>query len=206
LVILGDFVDSLDGVLPPHFTDVKDLNLLVPAEIADELVEILETLGIVREPVTLTTTSLESGRTLALGRVGEGSVKLELYRTLASGPFGVLVDPGEFHRTAVPFRVGERWASALHPAHRFIHACVRFDGASRNDMGLARSVILNAPRTSALSNQMLDMAERWGATATVLSVLAELDKVLPGVPASLSSVAAGRTDRSKRNRRIGRRS
>ncbi|MGB3412280.1 MAG: hypothetical protein WBA45_13920 [Microthrixaceae bacterium] len=204
-VVLGELVDSLDGLLPSHFTDVKNLDLLVPVDFVDAFVAALEPIGLVHETVTLTTASLESGLSVVLSRAGEDPINVEIYRTLASGPFGVLVDPREFHGTAVPIRVGTSWCNALHPAHRFIHACVRFDSASRNDMGLARSLIQNSPRTSALGFEMLDMAERWGATATVLSVVAELDKLLAGMPAYLASVATGRTDRSKRTRRIGRR-
>ncbi|HTN99040.1 MAG TPA: hypothetical protein VL068_00070, partial [Microthrixaceae bacterium] len=205
-VVLGELLDLLDGTLPDYFTDVEHLDLLLPVSKFDEFVSALESIGLVREAVSLTTASLESGLSVVLRSGGDRPITVQLYRTLASGPFGVLVDPREFHTLAVPVRIGRSWCAGLHPAHRFIHACLRLDAAARDDLGLARSAVTNTPRTDSLCNEMLEMAERWGATTTVLSIVAHLDKSLPGIPTYLASVASGRTEMSRRTRRIGRRS
>jgi hypothetical protein len=106
----------------------------------------------------------------------------------------------------VPFRIGGRWVPALHPEHRFVHACVRADrGGGREHLVELRDVVLTAPQGPPLLAEAMECSARWGATTSVLAVVRSASERLPGLPTWL-------VDRSRhqdapprrRRRRVGR--
>ncbi len=205
-VVLGQVVDAVDGSLPSRLVDITHLDLLVPVDEWGEYLNALALIGLERGSLTVSGRNLEAGFGVVLSRGGDDPLEVEVCRTLATGPFGVLVDPSEFHEMAVPVRCGARWFRALHPAHRFIHACLRFERTEGTDMAVARSVVSNAPQLPMLTAQMLDTAERLGAARTVLAVVGEVSELLLGLPEHLVGIAVGRNTRVKKTRRLGRRS
>ncbi|MHB1138379.1 MAG: nucleotidyltransferase family protein [Microthrixaceae bacterium] len=200
-VVVGSLVQALDGPLPEHFTDVDRVDLLVRKEHLDAFTEELESRGWQLEARTLHVTA-QVGSERRLPHPDRPGVHVELHRTLAAGPFGELVDPEEFHRDAVPFRLGDRWALALRPEHRFVHACLQADRVD-GDEGTAqlRDVVLTAPRVASRMAQALECSARWGATTSVLAVVRHADARLPGVPAWLAQRSARDDGRGSRLRR-----
>jgi hypothetical protein len=201
-VVVGALVQAFDGPLPEHFTDVDRVDLLVRKEHLDELTEELETRGWVLEARSLSVSSHVVGSERRLHHPDQPTVHVELHRTLASGPFGELVDPEEFHRDAVPFRLGDRWARSLRPEHRFVHACLQADRVDASE-GLAelRDVVSSAPRVDERMAQAMECSARWGATTSVLAVVRHADARLPGVPARLAARSTSDGGRSARRRR-----
>ena len=201
-VVVGALVQAFDGPLPEHFTDVDRVDLLVRKEHLDELTEELEAQGWVLEARPLTMSSHAAGSERRLHHRDRPAVHVELHRTLASGPFGELVDPEEFHRDAVPFRLGDRWARSLRPEHRFVHACLQADRVDASE-GIAelRDVVSSAPRVDERMAQAMECSARWGATTSVLAVVRHADARLPGLPARLAARSASDGGRSARRRR-----
>ena len=183
-LVLGSVVNAHDGPLPPYFAEAEQVDLLVHDGQLAEAVRALEAFGHRREGLPVAGDGETHGVVdLIPAEDGPGGATVRLRDTLASGPFGALVDHEEFHLRAVPIRVHGRWCRSLHPEHRFVHACVQVEaarGATPNQ--LARDVVLAAPRADALMAEAMEASERWGATSTVTAAVRRVDEILPGLP------------------------
>jgi hypothetical protein len=200
-VVVGAVAQAFDGPLPEHLTDIDRLDLLVRRDDLDRLTADLEARGYVARSRTLTATSLATASDQQLEHPDRPGITVDLHRSLAAGPFGELVDPEEFHRRAVPFRLGTRWVHALHPEHRFVHACVRADlGSGREQLVELREVVLSAPQGAPMLAEAMECSARWGATTSVLAVVRSASEQLPGLPTWLVE-RARRPDAPGRRRR-----
>jgi len=204
-VVVGALVQAFDGPLPEHFTDVDRLDLLVPKDDLDLLAEELERRGYARDSRTISGSLLTETSEVQLHHAAHPDLPIDLHRTLAAGPFGELVDPEEFHRRAVPFRLEDRWALALDPEHRFVHACVRADRVGGGGVPEYREVVLSAPRSEARLAATMECSARWGATTSVLAVARRIDATLPGLPRALVERAGSGEVRRPLGVRRGRR-
>ena len=180
-LVLGSVVNAHDGPLPPYFAEAEQVDLLVRDGQLAPAVLALEAAG--HQRVGLPAAGDGETHGIVDLRPADGGAGVRLRDTLASGPFGALVDHEEFHRRAVPIRVHGRWCRSLHPEHRFVHACVQVE-AERDapTTQLARDVVLAAPRADALMAEAMEASERWGATATVTAAVRRVDEILPGLP------------------------
>lgn len=205
-VVVGAAAQAHDGPLPEHLTDVDRVDLLVRREQLELLADALEGRGYLGDPRSLSGSALRSTSDLRLHHPAHPGIEIDLHRTLAAGPFGELVDPEEFHERAVPFRLGDRWALALHPDHRFVHACVRADRAGeRERVAELREVVASAPRAEVFMAEVMECSARWGATTSVLAVVRHADARFPGLPPWLvrrSKNNDGRTRRRRRRRTV----
>lgn len=179
-LVLGSVVHAHDGPLPPYFAEVDSADLLVEDHRLDEAVTALEATGHLRESVV--STEDEHRSVVELRRAGTTGPTVRLRDTLASGPFGRLVDHEEFHERSVPVRIHGRWCRALHPEHRFVHACVEvaLSGPDPTVQQL-RDVVLAAPRAGRLMAATMEASERWGSTSAVTAAVRTVDAALPGL-------------------------
>ena len=180
-LVLGSVVNAHDGPLPPYFAEAEQVDLLVHDGQLAPAVRALEAVGHRRVGLPVAGDGETHG--IVDLRPADGGAGVRVRDTLASGPFGALVDHEEFHRRSVPIRVHGRWCRSLHPEHRFVHACVQVE-AERDvpTTQLARDVVLAAPRADALMAEAMEASERWGATATVTAAVRRVDEILPGLP------------------------
>ncbi len=209
-VVFGSLLQAWDGRLPEHFIDVGQLDLLIRNSEIDRLLERLGTQGFQLEARKLSKKAVDTDIEYSLRHPAIPEVVIALHATLAAGPFGLLVDPDEFHDRAVPVQVREHWVKGLHPEHRFIAACVAASAwqtresisesvlvgtdedalvSSGRDSGLAapsiaqlREVVMTAPSSEELLMSAVECSSRLGATSKVFSAVRQADEVLPGLP------------------------
>jgi hypothetical protein len=97
-----------------------------------------------------------------------GSTELDLHRTLASGPYGFLVDLDDLFRDPVDVLLAGRavrtMPAALHLLHGAIHVAL---GDVEPRLGNVRDVALLAARPSIDVDAVIETAGRWGCAAPV---------------------------------------
>jgi hypothetical protein len=209
-VVFGSLLQVWDGRLPEHFTDIGQLDLLIRNSELERLLARLGTQGFQSETRKLSKKAVDTDIEYNLRHPAIPEVVIALHATLAAGPFGLLVDPDEFHDRAVPVQVREHWVKGLHPEHRFVAACVAASAShttesisesvsvgtdddapmqSVNKSGSAapsiaqlREVVMIAPSSEELLMSAVECSSRLGAASKVFSAVRQADEVLPGLP------------------------
>lgn|GEM_PF-1348439 len=201
-VVFGSLLQVFDGRVPEHFTDLRQLDLLIRSNEIDRLLDRLASHGFEAQPRKLSQKPGGSQVEYQIHQPDISDVVINLHLTLAAGPFAMLVDPEEFHQRAVPVAVRDQWVLGLHPEHRFVAACVAAfaDGATQgsredssalegSDSGSSvasiaqlREVVLTAPRSEPLLASAVECSSRLGATAKVFSAVRQAEEVLTGLP------------------------
>ncbi len=209
-VVFGSLMQEWDGRLPEHFTDIGQLDLLIRNSEIDRLLERLGTQGFQFETRKLSKKAVDTDIEHSVRHPAIPEVVIALHATLAAGPFGLLVDPNEFHDRAVPVQVRGQWVKGLHPEHRFIAACVavsawqtresisesvsvgtdedalvqsgRDSGPSAPSIAQLREVVMTAPSSEELLMSAVECSSRLGATSKVFSAVRQADEALPGLP------------------------
>lgn len=209
-VVFGSLLQVWDGRLPEHFTDIGQLDLLIRNSEIDRLLERLENQGFQLEARKLSKKAVDTDIEYNLRHPAIPEVVIALHATLAAGPFGLLVDPDEFHDRAVPVQVREHWVKGLHPEHRFVAACVAASawqttesisesvsvgtdddapmqsvnksGSAAPSIAQLREVVMTAPSSEELLMSAVECSSRLGAASKVFSAVRQADEVLPGLP------------------------
>lgn len=209
-VLTNGPVTAHDGLLPPHFRDFGDLDLLVPPAQLDSAVAAMQAHGFDR---TVRQLPRDFDRRFAKsvtfrgcfsGRGGGGSVptfEVDLHRTLAPGPFGELIPLDTLHERAVPVRIHGRWYRALHPDHRFVHACLQSVLSSPEPrLHSVRDLVMLAPRTPSATEATIEVARSWRASAVVRRAIEHAESVFPAAlsPELLDAVRSLSTRRAER--------
>ena len=144
-----------------------DVDLLVPTSSMAAAVAVVEAAGGTRrhpEPRPGFDARFSKGVSFRFTR----NVEIDLHRTLAPGPFGLLIDLDELLAGAEPFPIGPHQLLALDRAGRFLHACyhaVLGDALPR--LTSLRDLVHTAPRDAGECRVVLDRAMRWHARAVV---------------------------------------
>ena len=111
----------------------------------------------------------------------EHAAKLVLRQTLAAGPVGERVPAHELHARAVPVLIHDRWYRALHPHHRFVHAClVVAHGSSASRRRDVRNLVTTAPRTPGDAASVVIDSKRWGVTFVIRRAIELAESAVPG--------------------------
>lgn len=212
-IVVGAVVVAHDGVLPPEFTDVERVDLLVDVDEAPRVVDELVAADFSETPAAETPAASNG-----IGHVGDpmvltspDGVPVRLHVRLSVGPFSELVDHDEIRDRSVPVWLAGRWCRSLHPQDRFVLAGLQLDlrGGAHSVQEL-RELVVTAPRVGSLMASALDASDRWGATRNVLSALRVVDSELPGLPQWLTvrsrhPESNGSRRRGWRSRRVERR-
>jgi hypothetical protein len=209
-VVFGSLLQVWDGRLPEHFTDIGQLDLLIRNSEIERLLARLGTQGFQSETRKLSKKAVDTDIEYNLRHPAIPEVAVALHATLAAGPFGLLVDPDEFHDRAVPVQVREHWVKGLHPEHRFVAACVAASawqttesisesvsvgtdddapmqsvnksGSAAPSIAQLREVVMTAPSSEELLMSAVECSSRLGAASKVFSAVRQADEVLPGLP------------------------
>lgn len=209
-VVFGSLLQVWDGRLPEHFTDIGQLDLLIRNSEIERLLARLGTQGFQSETRKLSKKAVDTDIEYNLRHPAIPEVVIALHATLAAGPFGLLVDPDEFHDRAVPVQVREHWVKGLHPEHRFVAACVAASawqtsesisesvavgtdddahmqsvkklGPAAPSIAQLREVVMTAPSSEELLMSAVECSSRLGAASKVFSAVRQADEVLPGLP------------------------
>lgn len=209
-VVFGSLLQVWDGRLPEHFTDIGQLDLLIRNSQIERLLSRLGTQGFQSETRKLSKKAVDTDIEYNLRHPAIPEVVIALHATLAAGPFGLLVDPDEFHDRAVPVQVREHWVKGLHPEHRFVAACVAASawqttesisesvsvgtdddapmqsvnksGSAAPSIAQLREVVMTAPSSEELLMSAVECSSRLGAASKVFSAVRQADEVLPGLP------------------------
>ncbi len=145
----------------------RDVDLLVPPSTLPEAIEALEAAGTTRrfpEPVPGFDARFSKGAAMVFG---DGS-EIDLHRTLAQGPFGVLVDPWLLFDGAVTVDIGGhviRFPSLeATGAHLCLHAVLGQPVPRANQL---RDVAMLAFHTGLDTERLLALAAEWEAEAVI---------------------------------------
>jgi hypothetical protein len=211
-LVVGSLVLAHDGPAPAELFEVDELDLLVATDQLHHARQVLAELpGAVIDapadgPVGGDERPASAPVVVAITRDAT-TTSVTLRDRLAAGPFGELVDHDELHDRAVPFRLGARWVSGLHPDDRFVLACVQSVAAGAA-LGERRDVVLEAPSSRDGMAAVLEASARWGSTRTVLEAIRTVDAQLPGLAHWLVERAtrpAPAPEKRRRKGRLGRR-
>ncbi|MEX0768733.1 MAG: hypothetical protein WD029_09700 [Microthrixaceae bacterium] len=201
-VACGTLVQMFDGRVPEHFCDLGRLELLIRGGDIDRFVDHLASEGFESESRRLSNKASNSQMEYRMHHPSLAQIPIDLHLTLAAGPFGMLVDPEEFHVRSVPVAIRDQWVLGLHPEHRFVAACVaactegtalgqREDSSPSQSadphaygasIAQLREVVLTAPRSERLLAAAVECSSRLGATAKVFAAVRQADELLPGLP------------------------
>jgi len=165
-VVKGAATSHLDEA-DPGLRAFGDVDLLVPASSIAAAVAVVEAAGGTRrhhEPRPGYDERFSKGISFRFTR----NCEIDLHRTLAPGPFGLLVDLDELLGASERFAVGGHELVALDRGGRFLHACYHAVlGDARPRLTSLRDLVRTAPRDAAECRSVLGRAARWHATAVV---------------------------------------
>ena len=169
-VVKGVATAHLDEV-DPSARAFGDVDLLVPARSMAAAVAVVEAAGGTRrhpEPRPGFDARFSKGVSFRFAR----NVEIDLHRTLAPGPFGLLVDLDELLAGVEPFTIGTRELLALDRPGRFLHACyhaVLGDALPR--LTSLRDLVRTVPRDADECRVVLGRSARWHARAVVAAAI-----------------------------------
>jgi hypothetical protein len=98
--------------------------------------------------------------------------EVDLHRTLAPGPFGLLVDVDELAAGAERYEIAGTELTALDRPGRFLHACYHATlGDPFPRLTSLRDLVRTAPTTDLACREVLDRAGRWGSGVVVATAV-----------------------------------
>lgn len=185
-VLLNGPVVSHDGVLPPHMNDLTNLDLLVPPDRMRSAVEALLDAGYGRKSSGSRLRPAKRIRGSAVfcrdwDQDASASVRIELHKALRAGAIGARIPASEVHGRTVPVRVHGTWYRALHPDHRFLHACIQaLHGGNVPRVYSVRNLVLSAPRTAFGVDAVVATAVRWRMATVLRQGIEVAEATFPG--------------------------
>jgi hypothetical protein len=163
----------------PALRSFGDVDLLVRSEHIDEAVRILTTAGYRRgfpEPRP----GFDRRFTKGAAFVSPAGLELDLHRTLALGPFGLMIDLDDLWTDAAPYELAGRALQAMARPQRLLHACYHAalgDPAPR--LVAVRDVAQMLEDTSDQEVALvLRVADRWGGAVVLTRALSLSGAVL----------------------------
>ncbi|HYH35324.1 MAG TPA: nucleotidyltransferase family protein [Nocardioides sp.] len=199
-VLKGSAVAHLDYA-DPSLRAFGDDDILIPTEHFAAAVQALLRAGY-RRPAR----EVRPGFDVRFGKgatlVGEDRYELDVHRTFAMGPFGLLVDMAELWDGLDRFELGGRQLSALGPEQRFLHACYHaVIGNPKRRLVPYRDVAEMTLYGSHDLGRLRELAEHWGAGAVLARALVDtweelgLTSERPLLSWARGRVASGREQR-----------
>lgn len=165
-VVKGAATAHLDEV-DPASRAFGDIDLLVPARSIAAAVAVVEGAGGSRrhhEPRPGFDARFSKGVSFRFTR----NCEIDLHRTLAPGPFGLLVDLDELFASGQTLTIGGQDLVALDRPGRFLHACYHAAlGDARPRLTSLRDLVHTAPADATECRTVLDRAVRWRSRAVV---------------------------------------
>jgi hypothetical protein len=165
-VVKGAATAHLDEV-DPSLRAFGDIDLLVTSRTLPAAITIVEAAGGTRrhhEPRPGFDARFSKGVSFRFER----NCEVDLHRTLAPGPFGLLVDLDELFAEREPFTIGGQRLLALDRPGRFLHACYHAAlGDPRPRLTSLRDLVHTAPRDADECRVVLGRAVRWQSRAVV---------------------------------------
>lgn len=144
-----------------------DNDLLIGGADLDRAVAALVAAGAVR-PVPALSPSFDRRFAKSVTLTWSGATELDLHRTLAPGPYGLLVDLDDLFRDPAELllagRVARTMPTRLHLLHAAIHVAL---GDVEPRLGNVRDVALLARRDADDVAAVVETANRWGCAAPV---------------------------------------
>lgn len=141
--------------------------------------------------------------TKAVTLVAPSGLEVDLHRTLAAGPFGLMVDLDDLWVSPEQFELAGRPASALPPERRLLHACFHAalgDPVPRLSALRDIAEMTHGERSRIEWTAVRDLASRWQAEAVVARAV-ELTWSALCLAESEVSIWAARYEPSRRERR-----
>jgi hypothetical protein len=177
-VLKGCAVAHLDYP-DPAVRSFGDVDLLVRSEHIDEAVRILTTAGYRRgfpEPRP----GFDRRFTKGAAFVSPAGLELDLHRTLALGPFGLMIDLDDLWTPPAPYELGGRALRAMARPQRLLHACYHAAlGNPTPRLVALRDVAQMLEDTSDADVELvLQVADRWGGTIVLTRALSLAATVL----------------------------
>ena len=169
LLLKGAALTHLDYDDPADRT-FEDADVLVEGECIEALLTVLERDGYIRDlPPRTADWDRRFAKDITL--VSPWGPELDLHRTLVAGAFGLWIDLGAVHRSAIPFTLAGRSMWAMSDAHRALHAAYALvigENVSRLSHAFDLAKILSG---GVDVTQVFDVAETWGAVGVLTEAL-----------------------------------
>ncbi|MGI9605415.1 MAG: nucleotidyltransferase family protein [Acidimicrobiales bacterium] len=109
------------AAIRPADREFRDVDLLIPAAEIDDTVKILQNTGARRlQPRLSADFDRRFGKSVTLDLDG---IEIDLHRTIAPGPFGLMLFPGDLFLTPTTITVGDREVVTLDSTDHLLQAC-----------------------------------------------------------------------------------
>lgn len=215
VLLAGPALDALDRGGNASDDQVESIDLLVTDDRRESFARTLSNARFVADGKGLTVADLRSGRVQEFNPYNSTSPVVEslpgahphstlnqhndvispvkrvtVSANLAHGPFAELVDMDDFHEMSVEVRVGRHWIRGLHPAHRYIDACLRLE-RNPNDHGAIDSAKINLPVEDKEVRRVAELAERCGALSVVREATLRIRSSFPDLTVPLLKELGG---------------
>jgi hypothetical protein len=156
----------------PALRSFGDIDLLVRGDRIGEAVRLLTELGGRRRFPELRP-GYDRRFTKGVAVVLPGGDEIDLHRTLAPGPFGLALDPGELFEREQAFELGGRCLPAMDPADQLLHSCYHAAlGRAEPNIVALRDVAQSVERPGLHVGTALERAVRWRGRIVVASSVA----------------------------------
>ena len=201
VVLKGTAVAHLDYP-QPELRPFGDNDILLPSDRFAEAVDHLRTAGY-RRPAPEIGEGFDSRFGKGATLLGQDSYELDVHRTFAMGPFGLMVDLEELWDGADHFELGGRRLRALGTEQRFLHACYHAAIGNRYQRvmhyrDVAEMLLFGSFDTSRLRA----LAESWGGGAVLARAVTDTRNEL-GLSEDLPLLGwAGDRSTSRREQRL----
>jgi hypothetical protein len=165
-VVKGAATAHLDEI-DPSLRAFGDIDLLVASRSLPAAVRIVEQAGGARrhlEPRPGFDARFSKGVSFRFTR----NCEIDLHRTLAPGPFGLLIDLDDLFASSQGLPIADHELLALDRPGRFLHACYHAAlGDARPRLTSLRDLVHTAPRSDTECRVVLGRAARWRSRAVV---------------------------------------
>lgn len=189
-VLKGTAVAHLDYP-DPSWRGFGDVDLLVRADDYDRIVERLGATTGTRRRSAEARPGFDRRYGKGVCLIRPDGAQIDLHRTLATGPFGMTIAPGDLFGPAERFTVGGVELPALGRELRFLHAALHAVlGDSPPRVGALRDVAQIGARPDLDPDTVLATAERWRVRGVVALAVTEAGRRFGATPGRLTEWAA----------------
>ncbi|HEX9123124.1 MAG TPA: nucleotidyltransferase family protein [Actinomycetota bacterium] len=132
----------------------------------------------------------------------DGLIEVDLHRTLALGPFGLWIDPGELIDHAVGFSLAGSELQRLDRAGQFLHACMHAVLGSRRPRLLPLRDVAQLAEDDEVDWDLVDdRAERWTVGAVLVRAVRTASRALGWTPPPRADELVARVPVTRRQQR-----